>query len=64
MEAEVATEREHLIEKFQVKMGDIIAGYITESLGGGIDIGTQMAYIVANLESHKDDIKKDLTNGA
>ena len=63
MEAEVAIEREHLIEKFQVKMGDIVAGYISESLGGGIDLGSQMSYIVASLEAHKDDIKKDLSNG-
>ena len=64
MEADVATEREHLIEKFQAKMGDIVAGYITESLGGGIDIGSQMSYIVSNLEAHKEDIKKDLSSGA
>lgn len=64
MEAEVALERERLIAKFQVKMGDIVAGYISESLGGGIDIGSQMSYIVASLEAHKEDIKKDLTNGA
>ena len=63
MEADIATERERLITKFESKMGDIVASYITESLGGGIDLGTQMNYIVASLEAHKDDIRKDLTNG-
>ena len=64
MEADVALERERLMAKFEVKMGDIVAGYISESLGGGIDIGSQMSYIVTSLEAHKEDIKKDLTNGA
>ncbi len=63
MEADIATERERLIAKFEAKMGDIVASYIAESLGGGIDLGSQMNYIVASLEAHKDDIRKDLTNG-
>jgi hypothetical protein len=63
MEADIATERERLLAKFEAKMGDIVASYITESLGGGIDLGSQMNYIVASLEAHKDDIRKDLTNG-
>lgn len=63
LDADMAAERTRQIEKFQVRMGDIVAGYISESLGGGIDLGSQMNYIVASLEAHKDDIKKDLTNG-
>lgn len=63
MEADIATERDRLIAKFEGKMGDIVASYITESLGGGIDLGSQMNYIVASLEAHKDDIRKDLTSG-
>lgn len=63
MQAEVEAERTRLVQKFETKMGDIIASYINESLGGGIDLGTQMSYIVASLEAHKADIKKDLTNG-
>ncbi len=63
MEAEVAAEKVRHIEKFQAKMGDIISGYIAESIGGGIDLSTQMNYILGSLETHKDDIKKDLTSG-
>jgi hypothetical protein len=63
MEADVATEQARLIERFDAKLGDVVTSYITESLGGGVDLGSQMAYVVASLEAHKEEIKKDLTNG-
>lgn len=63
MEADVATEQARLIERFDAKMGDVVTSYIAESLGGGVDLGAQMQYILTSLEAHKDEIKKDLTNG-
>lgn len=63
MEADLAAERDKLAAKFDTKMGDIVASYIAESLGGGVDLGTQMQFIMASLEAHKDEIKKDLMSG-
>jgi hypothetical protein len=63
MEADMASEREQLIARFDTKLGDIVASYIADSLGGGVDLGAQMQYIVASLEAHKEDIKKDLSSG-
>ncbi len=63
MEADLAAERAKLSAKFDTKMGDIVASYIAESLGGGVDLGAQMQFIMASLEAHKDEIKKDLTSG-
>lgn len=63
MEADLAVERDKLAAKFDTKMGDIVASYIAESLGGGVDLGAQMQFIMASLESHKDDLKKDLNSG-
>lgn len=63
MEADLAGERERLAAQFDTKLGDVISSYIAESLGGGVDLGAQMQYIVATLEAHKADIKKDLTGG-
>ncbi len=60
MAADVATEKQHMVEKFEAKMGDVVSSYIAESLGGGVDLGSQMQYILSSLESHKEDIKKDL----
>lgn len=63
MEQELATERQHLAEKFDAKMGDIIASYIAEALGSGVDLGAQMQFILTSLESHKAEIRKDLLDG-
>ena len=63
MEADLAAERERLAAKFDTKMGDIVASYIAESLGGGVDLGAQMQFIMASLEAHKDELKKDLAGG-
>jgi hypothetical protein len=60
MEAELATEKQHLADKFDAKMGDVIASYISEALGSGVDLGAQMQFILTSLESHKADIRKDL----
>jgi len=63
MEADLAAERQRLADKFDTKLGDVVSSYIAESLGGGVDLGAQMQYILSSLEAHKDDIKKDLTSG-
>jgi hypothetical protein len=60
MEAELATEKQHLADKFDAKMGDVIASYISEALGSGVDLGAQMQFILTSLESHKAEIRKDL----
>jgi F0F1-type ATP synthase membrane subunit b/b' len=60
MEADLAAERQRLIERFDAKLGDVVGSYIAESLGGGVDLGAQMQFIVTSLEAHKADIKKDL----
>ena len=63
MEADLAVERGKLSAKFDTKMGDIVASYFAESLGGGVDLGAQMQFIMASLEAHKDELKKDLMSG-
>jgi len=60
MEADVADQRKQLVDRFTAKMGDVVSSYIAESLGGGVDLGSQMEFILASLEEHKDDIRKDL----
>jgi hypothetical protein len=60
MEAELAAEKKVLANKFDAKMGDIVASYISESLGSGVDLGAQMQFILTSLEAHKADIRKDL----
>jgi hypothetical protein len=63
MEAELASEKKLLADKFDAKIGDVVSSYISESLGSGVDLGAQMQFILTSLESHKEDIRKDLLNG-
>jgi hypothetical protein len=63
MEEELAGEKKHLAEKFDAKMGDVVASYISEALGSGVDLGAQMQFILTSLEAHKEEIRKDLLNG-
>lgn len=63
MEAELAAEKKLLADKFDAKMGDVVASYISESLGSGVDLGAQMQFILSSLEAHKEEIRKDLLNG-
>jgi hypothetical protein len=60
MEADLAEEKKLLAAKFDSKMGDVVASYISEALGSGVDLGAQMQFILASLEAHKEDIRKDL----
>lgn len=60
MEAELAEEKKRLADKFESKVGDVVASYISESLGSGVDLGSQMQFILTSLEAHKEDIRKDL----
>ncbi len=63
MEAELATEKKALADKFDAKFGDVVSSYISESLGSGVDLGAQMQFILTSLEAHKEEIRKDLLNG-
>ncbi len=64
MEADLNKEKQALADKFDAKLGDVVASYISESLGSGVDIGAQMQFILTSLEAHKEDIRKDLLGGS
>ncbi len=63
MEAELAEERKRLVAQFDTRLGDIVASYVAESLGGGVDLGSQLQYITQTLETNKEELKKDLLGG-
>jgi hypothetical protein len=63
METELANEKKVLVDKFDSKLGDVVASYISEALGSGVDLGAQMQFILTSLEAHKADIRKDLLDG-
>jgi len=58
-EAQVATEMEKRMDKFNEHLNDVVSSYIAESLGNNVDLGAQSMYIIQTLEQHKEDIKRD-----
>ena len=60
MEANVLKDREARMEAFNARLGDVVSSYLVETLDKGVDLGAQAGYVVRMLETHKDEIKKDV----
>ena len=60
MEKEVQAEREKRMDAFNARLNDIVASYLTESLGSQVDLGAEATYIFEVLATHKEDIKRDV----
>ena len=60
IDQEVVKEREKRMDEFNQRLNDVVASYLTESLGNQVDLGAQSTYIFAALEQHKEDIKRDV----
>lgn len=60
LESHVAADREKRMDQFNARLGDVVSSYIVETLDKGVDLGAQSAYIIRTLETHKEDIKKDV----
>jgi len=59
-EAKVTAQEALRLDQFNQRLDDIVSSYIVESLEHNVDLGAQMKYIIASLESRKEDIKKDV----
>ena len=60
LEQQIAGEREKRIDDFNARLGDVMSSYLAESLGNNVDLGAQSVYIIQMLETHKEDIKRDV----
>lgn len=63
LEKEVVEEKERRIKQFEERMSEIINHYVLEAIGNQIDLGDQLEYILAEMESHKAAILEDVRNG-
>jgi hypothetical protein len=59
-ESTIKQEQAAQMDAFNNRLDDVVSSYIAESLEHNVDLGSQMKYILASLESKKDDIKKDV----
>lgn len=56
----VAAEQIRLIKQIDTKLGDAVASFLTETLQHNVDLGAQTAYLLATLEAHKEDFKREV----
>jgi hypothetical protein len=61
---EVAREKTRMIENFQANMVEIINHYLVEAIGNQIDLNDQLDYIISEIDARKDEIVKDIADGA
>ncbi len=63
LQAEVDKEKALIIARFEENLGQIINHYLLAAIGDQIDLKDQLGYIIANIESNKAAIIRDITDG-
>lgn len=58
--SELAKRQAYLMERLDKRLGQAVTTYLVESLGQGADLGAQREYMLAQLEAHKDELKKEV----
>jgi len=61
---EIAAEKQRVVKRFEDNMADIVNHYVLAAIGDQIDLNDQLEYILADLESNKEAIVRDITDGA
>lgn len=64
IQAEISSEKEHLLSAFKDNMAGVINHYLIGAIGNQIDLNDQIDYILADLESNKEAILEDIRNGS
>lgn len=60
LQAEVAEEKERLMQRFVENMAEIVEYYVTTALGDQFDMKTQLPFIIRRMEESKKDIVEDI----
>jgi hypothetical protein len=58
----VSAEQQQLIRQIDTKLADAVASFLAETLQHNVDLGAQQPYLLALLEEHKDDFKKEVAD--
>lgn len=64
MSQEIAKEKNRLVKRFEDNMADIVNHYVLTAIGDQIDLNDQLEYILFELEANKQDIIRDINDGA
>lgn len=63
MNADAAAEKQHMIDRFEKNMANIVNHYILEAIGNEIDLTVQLDYVFGYLEENKKAIMEDIKSG-
>ena len=61
---EIRKEKEHMLQRFEENMADIVNHYVMAAVGNQIDLTDQLEYIMADLDANKKAIVEDINSGA
>lgn len=64
VQQQIMNEKQHLVERFEQNMTDIINHYVLAAIGDQIDLNDQLEYILADLEANREAIIEDIMHGA
>lgn len=64
VQQQITAEKQHMLERFEQNMTDIINHYVLAAVGNQIDLNDQLEYILSDLEANKQALIEDITNGA
>lgn len=64
LKQKLADEQALLIKQIDTKLADAVISFLTETMQHNVDLGAQGDYLVAMLEEHKDELRKEAVDEA
>jgi len=64
LQEEFNNEKARLIKRFEENMAEIVSYYVVSAVGSQVDLNDQLSFIIGDLQANKDEIVKDINNGA
>lgn len=62
LENEMVAQKDHLIAQMDTKLADVVTSFLTEVMQHEVDLGAQEEFLLAQLEEHKDELKKGFSS--
>ncbi len=57
----IEAEKQLLIKQIDTRLADSVTSFLIEAMQHNVDLGSQTKYIIEALESHKDELKKEIS---
>ncbi|HCR55591.1 TPA: hypothetical protein DIV49_01330 [Candidatus Saccharibacteria bacterium] len=60
LEKEMTAQKTFMMQQIDTKAADVLASFLTETLQHEVDLGAQEAYLLSQLEAHKEELKREV----